>query len=686
MVVLSLAFLFTLLPHILTAQDTEPLLDVDLRGVPSGGYVLAAPLRQDTFGFIDLSGRLIFKRGVGLHTNLQAHGSNRVSVFTGNLGVFNYIIFDSALAPVDTVSVTSPYYTDSHEGVMWSDSTFMMLGIEFRSFDMSKVVDGGQPNATLMVTVIQERHLTTDSVLYEWNAFGRIPVTDATPNIELRQRTIDYIHANSIARDNDGDLIVSCRHLDEVIKIRRSDGSIVWRLGGVASKNKQFTFVDDDHDDVQGFSHQHTAFRTKRGTIMLFDNGNLKPQQRSRVVEYALDTVAMTATRIWSYTPDPPLYSPSQGSIQELPNGNIFVGYSATNDQRVAEEVDRNGAIVMQLRNRSQMALQPYRVMKTAMACTSIEHMIDAPRDYVYADADSTTGITLSVAELLRPTKSRVERHHYAPHDWTIVDSTLCGPLSMRWTLRFDTASSLRGSTIVGVSHYTSPESIVVHHRRIEGIGSFTPIAATFNDDRNAIIIDSVLPGEYAIAYRICPEVVTVAPADQSMNVSTPVVLRWSEAPDATGYDVQMSLQSDLSSPFLDATTLRRDTVIVDLPAATQLYWRARKRQPSSLGQWSAIASFTTSQTVGVEHSGGLSRSDVRVLWQDGLLRIVGDYHTPMNVEVFNLLGVVVARGHVDLTNGLVHGVDQHQLPRVMIVRVSSPGAVHLQQLLIARH
>jgi hypothetical protein len=38
---------------------------------------------------------------------------------------------------------------------MWSDSTFMMLGLDFRPFDMSAIVQGGQPNASLMATVIQ---------------------------------------------------------------------------------------------------------------------------------------------------------------------------------------------------------------------------------------------------------------------------------------------------------------------------------------------------------------------------------------------------------------------------------------------------------------------------------------------------------------------------------------------------
>ena len=44
---------------------------------------------------------------------------------------------------------------------------------------------------------------------------------------------LDWIHANAIEEDSDGDLLVSLRHFDQIIRVDRSGGdSVLWRLGG----------------------------------------------------------------------------------------------------------------------------------------------------------------------------------------------------------------------------------------------------------------------------------------------------------------------------------------------------------------------------------------------------------------------------------------------------------------------
>jgi hypothetical protein len=48
----------------------------------------------------------------------------------------------------------------------------------------------------------------------------------------------DYFHINAIEPDRDGSLLISARHTHAIYKIRRSDGAVVWRLGG---KQSDFT-------------------------------------------------------------------------------------------------------------------------------------------------------------------------------------------------------------------------------------------------------------------------------------------------------------------------------------------------------------------------------------------------------------------------------------------------------------
>jgi hypothetical protein len=684
MVRLSSLLLGFVLSVALCAQDAMPQFSIEYNGIPQGGYYLAAPISRDSFGFIDKSGRVVFQRSVGLHTNLQAYQEKRLSVFTGNFGFFNYVIFDSALVPIDTLVVTQPFITDSHEGQMWSDSTFMMLGLDFRPFDMSAIVQGGQPNASLMATVIQERHLTTDSVLFEWNAFGRIPVTDVTRDIELRQRTIDYIHANSIARDNDGNLIVSCRHLDEVLKVRRSDGSIAWRLGGIGSKNKQFTILNDSHDSTEGFSHQHSVYLSSRGTLVLFDNGNLKPIQRSRVVEYALDTTAMTATRVWSYVPEPPIYCPSQGSVRELPNGNLLIGYSATDDTRIAEEVDRNGTVIMQMRRSAQAPLQVYRVSMTTMGCTSVEKKINSPGRIEYSSADSTTALSVDVAELEAPVTLQIERHHYRPHEWLTSDTGQCGPLSMRWSLRCDKPSSIRGGLRFDAREFASPTTAIVYFRSTEGSGSFQARTARVDAQTNELVVDSIAVGEYAVAYPSCVESIPVLPRRGAVNVVRTPILRWSEAPDATGYDVQASLQSDMSVPFLDATTARRDTTLGVLPVATDVYWRVRKRNNSAVSPWSEQWTFRTVGVVNVASDGRNPGSNIDVQCVDGQIQVRSPQALVNMIKIYDLVGSCITSSWPDPSQD-THRVGGGLLPRVVVVRVQTVnGSTH--QRILATH
>jgi hypothetical protein len=72
--------------------------------------------------------------------------------------------------------------------------------------------------------------------------------------------SVDYVHGNSIEEDTDGNIIISCRHLDQVNKINVGTGEFMWRLGGI--KN-EFTFINDP----EPFTYQHDARRIAMVTL-----------------------------------------------------------------------------------------------------------------------------------------------------------------------------------------------------------------------------------------------------------------------------------------------------------------------------------------------------------------------------------------------------------------------------------
>jgi hypothetical protein len=78
------------------------------------------------------------------------------------------------------------------------------------------------------------------------------------------------------------------------------------------------------------FVSQHDSRRQSDGTITIFDNG-APPQEheQSRGIVLELDMDEMSATLVREYTlPNKPL-STSQGNVQVLPDGNVFVGWGS---------------------------------------------------------------------------------------------------------------------------------------------------------------------------------------------------------------------------------------------------------------------------------------------------------------------------------------------------------------------
>ena len=78
---------------------------------------------------------------------------------------------------------------------------------------------------------------------------------------------------------------------------------------------------------------QPVAIRQPDGTITLFDNGSLGAglspvDHESRGMRFLVNDRARTATLVREYRhPGLPLFTPSQGSIQMLPGGNVFLSW-----------------------------------------------------------------------------------------------------------------------------------------------------------------------------------------------------------------------------------------------------------------------------------------------------------------------------------------------------------------------
>jgi SAM-dependent methyltransferase len=253
-----------------------------------------------------------------------------------------YYLMDSNYDVYDSVRAGYGYDIDNHDLLLLENGHYLILIYDPQIVNMSLIVPGGNPNAQVTGLVIQEVDLDRN-VYFQWRSWDHFQITDATWDIDLTAYVIDYVHANALELDSDGNILVSCRHMDEVTKIDFNTGQIIWRWG-LGAENNQFDFVNDQ----VGFSHQHDIRKLSNGNYTVYDNGNLHLTQVSRALEYHLDEDAMTATLVWSYHHDPVIYAPLTGGNQRLQNNNRLIGWGGTSPIAITE-VNQQNQVMLEL-------------------------------------------------------------------------------------------------------------------------------------------------------------------------------------------------------------------------------------------------------------------------------------------------------------------------------------------------
>lgn len=236
--------------------------------------------------------------------------------------------FDQNFNYLKTYLTTNGYLTDGHELKIQPDGTYFMIGYQNSIVDMTKYVTNGYPNSIVRETVVQEFTAAGDLIL-QWRAWDNYNISDENGNT-------DFPHMNGIDIDEDGNILVSARHLSEVTKIDHNSGDIIWRLSGARSS---FTFTNDSFN---GTSFQHNISALGNGHYMVFDNGNYHTPLISRAVEYQLDLTNMIATLVWQYRDTPDAYTYWLGNAQRLPSGNTLINFVRPYYPK-AIEVDTNG-------------------------------------------------------------------------------------------------------------------------------------------------------------------------------------------------------------------------------------------------------------------------------------------------------------------------------------------------------
>jgi hypothetical protein len=255
-----------------------------------------------------------------------------------------FIAMDSTYAVVDSFKTGNGYVTDVHDLQILPNGHALLMSYDWQRVRMDLVVPGGNPDALVAGLIIQELD-TAKNVLFQWRSWDHFEITDADTCIEkLTGPTVDYVHGNAVELDQDGNILISSRHMSEITKIDIASGAVIWRFGSRA-KHNEFTFLGDP----RGFSHQHDIRRLPNGHLSLFDNGNCLDPVYSRALEYEIDEDHKIATLVAEHRQVPDTYGAFMGNAQHREGGGITIGWGGAGPDPKVTEVHADGSTALEL-------------------------------------------------------------------------------------------------------------------------------------------------------------------------------------------------------------------------------------------------------------------------------------------------------------------------------------------------
>jgi hypothetical protein len=314
-----------------SAQTPQPAVDQNairrrgtgLRGLDEAracpGLTLFAPMGDTAVHLIDLRGTIVHTWHMPYRPGLYGYLTERGTLF------FNGQIPNATFLGKQPFMGGAVTEVDWNGKVLWelrrpdhhhdarllrNGNVILLCGRELPA-EIVKRVRGGRPGTevdgkTMWADVLVEA--TTDGkVVWEWSTWEHLdPETDVMTEVQGTRE--EWTHANSVFEEPDGNLLVSFRNISTVIRIERSSGKIVWKLG------------------APPLGGQHAPYRLENGNILMFDNG---PHRLDHTFPYsrAIEVNSATKEIVWKYQEarEWNFFSPRISNAMRLPNGNTLI-------------------------------------------------------------------------------------------------------------------------------------------------------------------------------------------------------------------------------------------------------------------------------------------------------------------------------------------------------------------------
>ncbi len=578
--------------------------------------------------------------------------------YTGGGDAYHQIR-DDTFNIVEEVRGKNGYVAESHDFQILPNGHILQFGYYLSEVDMSQIVDGAHPGALVSGGVVQELDANRN-VVFQWRSWDHFPFEDLATARRVNGLKVSAFHLNTINQDIDGNIILGTP--DEIRKINRQTGDVMWTLGG---DDNEFSPLGTGAD-VSHFGG-HATHRLENGNFLMYNNGT-RDGATSSVHEYMLDEVNKTATHVWSWEPATSVPAWHRGNAQRLPNGNTVIswgGASAPYEIPAVTEVNPAGDVVFELYFDYQYDVDPniipiesYRAFRfpyppSTQAISEGYASLGHGFDETFGD----TGVTIKVNSGGGGYNyCSVTREPYAPVNPVFLSAKAPRVLPVRVNITEESIGSMNARIDFDSASFgfSNPDDLTVYHRPNTGQGIFQPVPSGTTNTGTALRIELdfySIAGDYGefifcyddvadVAYppilhrpenyRGEQEYEVVAPRKAEsgivyeVNQDLDILLSFSPKGLARYYFIQVATDENFTNLVVDQQWLGESQYIWSAAQDnTMYYWRARIYNEAGSGDWSTGAFQTGPPRIEVTAPGGNTAletgSDYFIQWNDNI-------------------------------------------------------------------
>jgi len=512
-----------------------------------------------------------------------------------------WLLRDETFGVVDTLPAG-----DGHDFKLLPNGDAVLLENANIPTNLSQIVTGGRPDAVLRSVVFQELD-ANQKIVFQWRAIDHLAITDSLDYMNVA--SVDWTHVNAITIDpRDNNYLISLRGFCQIIKVSRSTGDVMWRLGG---KSNDFTFLGEHPENAPYyFIGQHNIHGLANGDILFFDNGSLQGQgdlpgrTYSRAVQYHIDETNLTATLVWEYRHVPDILTPTEGIVKRFTNGNTYVGWVSAAQQGtgpVLTEVNGSNQVMFELSApgfQSQTILTKQVWNSPGLIHSDMFQGIGAGQ--VCAGTNSGVVVTVTSLSGLSGNTLTVSHHDDAVRfpqfsgkapQVLVPRVTLAGANITAWAANLSFALPANNFSF-DTPLYSNPTNLTIYQRATIGQGVFFPLTTTYDPVAQTLNVTTTQLGEFIFTYPDLPEI-PLAPilygqaAQTSVNWQEPVVFQWTPRGFAHAYHLQVATDSAFSNLVVDQAGLSNLAyTLSSTQAGATYYWRVNVSNYGGVSDW----------------------------------------------------------------------------------------------------